>query len=385
MPWTLYYNLQAPGEREALEIERHLLEECPDVDSLSVRRQGIPFGDTALDVFFIDELFRTDNEDLIRIALRRSSYPQVPPEVSRTVQQRLIDEFLANPEARSRFAERLIAPIRERRDYRALAQALMPIQQLPPGVALTYENPGADAMMRDFESFHGSPTTLPSGVGASIMQVEHHLRGGTQSTRSIVRGLFGMLASHVGHYLQLAGSSHPGNNGVFLITEVGTFDGVEIAGGDMIDLSGSMGWRVEAPADFEPLYVAYPAGNRRGVGVGARLREILPPTSFSLLLDLLREGEGPPPPGGVTEAAAHIHGLMGNDVRGDATVHAALTHYSHVSGYTPDEPGFFPVTPLTTRPMTGFGFNTLISEVPQEAPRVTGWSVILDDGFLDDD
>ena len=419
MPWTLYYNHQAPGERESLEIERHLLEECPDVDSLSVRRQGIPFGDTALDVFFVDDLFRTDNEDLIRIALRRSTYPQVPSEVPRTVQQRLIDEFLANPEARSRFAERLIAPIRERRDYRALAQALMPIQQLPlpPGVALTYENPVTDATLRDFEAYHGSPAPLPSGFGASIMQVEHHLRGGVQSTRSLVRGLSGMLYGHVGHLLHLTGSSHPGNNGIFLITEVGTFDAVEIAGGDMIDLSGSMDWHVEAPremgdlssafvtdlnlpparsmellVDFEPLYVANPAGNRRGLGVGALLREVIPPASF----DLLREGHRPMPPGGVAEAQAHIHGLLLNDMRGDATVHATLAHYSHVSGYTPDEPGFFPVTPLTRMPLTGFGLVSEISNMvhdeitleispKKEAPPVTGWSVILDDGFLDDD
>ena len=139
MPWTLYYNLEAPGEREALQIERDLFERCPDVDSIAVRRQGIPFGDTALDVFFVDELFRTNNEDLIRLALRRSSYPQVPPEVSRTVEQRIIDEFLANPEARSRFAERLIAPIREQRNYTALARAIMPVQQLPPGAMSIYD------------------------------------------------------------------------------------------------------------------------------------------------------------------------------------------------------------------------------------------------------
>jgi hypothetical protein len=247
VPWTLYYNLQAPGERESLEIERRLLEECPDVDSLSVRRQGIPFGDTALDVFFIDELFRTDNEDLIRIALRRSSYPQVPPEVSRTVQQRLIDEFLANPEARSRFAERLIAPIRERRNYRALAQAIMPIQQLPPGALPIYD--------RDPEV--AASITLPSGFGASIMQVEHHLAGGAQSTRSIVRGLSGMLSSHVGHYLRLTGSSRPGNNGLWMITHVLSDDWVQIAGGDAIDFSDSMAWSVLAPRETGDLGSAF--------------------------------------------------------------------------------------------------------------------------------
>ena len=77
---------------------------------------------------------------------------------------------------------------------------------------------------------------------------------------------------------------------------------------------------------------------------------------------------------------------MSNDMRGDATVHATLAHYSHVSGYTPDEPGFFPVTPLTQRPLTGFLLTEELKITPQEEkPRVSGWEVILDDHFLDDD
>jgi hypothetical protein len=92
------------------------------------------------------------------------------------------------------------------------------------------------------------------------------------------------------------------------------------------------------------------------------------------------------PPSGVSEATAHVNGLLDNDMRGDVTVRATLAQYARVSGYTPDEPGFFPVTPLTTRPMTGFALVKEVSNDKEKVPEVrdTVWARLLGDILPDD-
>lgn len=57
---------------------------------------------------------------------------------SAELRERIIQQYLEHPEARSRLAQSMAAPLYRRRDDQAIARAMFPVEQLPPGARPIY-------------------------------------------------------------------------------------------------------------------------------------------------------------------------------------------------------------------------------------------------------
>lgn len=280
MPWTLYYPIPTPGEDEEFHQEYDLLASHPDVARVRFIEPD-PSGvvATRLEVWFEDELFRTEDPVLHHI---RSLRQPAPPKTDTELKQHILDQYLntigldrdpsgsAGRDGRLRLAASMIAPIRRQLDYSSIARRTFLVEQLPEGALPIYDRDLGVAQMvmpdppvldqgQTGDSFsHGiqsltasferaeelarqalnSPVvtiddlfTTPAPRPPSLYEhvegynPEAPIQSGTSATITLIdaaglvqiRGLHGMGPTSVGHYLELQSSPHPGNNGRFLI------------------------------------------------------------------------------------------------------------------------------------------------------------------------
>jgi hypothetical protein len=278
VPWTLHYWLTSPERFEEHRRERELFEHHPDVERV-VDRTDLH---TILEVWFEDELFRTDEPALLaihkfrrrsRVDLREVDLGDIakgqppattdprfrapvidaefveepPPGVPDDVRQRLVQQALGDPEYRRRLALGFAAPLRRSIDYQSIARRTFLVEQLPDGALPVYDRdppappvmdqgqtgsavahaPLPGVVMTDYSTVHGyDPGPTPSGApirnghGAYIQQLGHPL--------ALVSGLNGMGPDSVGRHLEISGSPNHENNGVFVIVRVDNMSSVWI-------------------------------------------------------------------------------------------------------------------------------------------------------------
>lgn len=182
MPWTLRYSNDIDG-RVTRNAHRALFADIPEVQSIDVLRHPVP----SLVVTFRG----TPEEEPDSPALRRihDQYGWVErPVLERRISDRLIgfestlergpnrngDEFpppdvrdqiiqqyLANPEGRSRLAQSMAAPIRRSLDYQATARRTFLVEPLPEGALPTYDR---DPDVSLVSGLMPDPLTVPEWV-----------------------------------------------------------------------------------------------------------------------------------------------------------------------------------------------------------------------------
>lgn len=230
MPWTLLYPLQTLEERAAYRREVTQLRESPDVEFIGELRRGSsslvepvltpPWPErVVLIVRFHDELERTDNPVLLSIHERRiiqserDRQPPPPPPtdlpLDEQARQRIVSEYIQSPTGRTRLAASMVQPLRQRMDYSAIGRRTFLVEQLPEGALPIYDRDPEVTRTLNF----GDAFTTPLQAGNSARIIEAY--GG----RSRIDGLTGMTPASLGRYIEIHGSSHSGNNGIFQIVE----------------------------------------------------------------------------------------------------------------------------------------------------------------------
>lgn len=322
--------------------ERELLEHHPDVERVLDRTDL----HTILEVWFEDELFRTDEPALLDIREKRrrpkakappattdprfngvidAEFEEVqPPGVPLSDDQRraLIERAIGTVEGRRTLAQTMMGPIRRNLDYQSIARRTFLVEQLPQGALPTYDrDPQVAPMIMDqghtgaatgssraiqnlYETMigydpagahlpDGTPLGAPetSGSTAIIAQVQ----GGTAQ----ISGLAGMRATDIGRYLEISGSAQPGNNGLFQIVRVDYAAVAWISNPNAVQDFIALRWALYHPppfernADyrfFEASFVTDPPDPR------ARLQQMVHPGEKVLVLDSLGKIEIPKEP-----------------------------------------------------------------------------------------
>lgn len=251
--------------------ERGVLASHRDVERV-VELQSVEYVgriEHSLEVWFEDELYRTEDPTLLVIHKERQTLQPLPPisptklaerlhtvfnphrEVPEDLQETLIARAISTSEGRSRLAAAMIEPLRRRFDYGALSRSLMPIQQLPPNAA-DYFSPGIDGM---FSQPHDTPTLYTSVTGYDVPP-QQPLQSGTSAAIAEVSlsglariiGLQGMSSSVVALYLEIGGSLHAGNNGMFPIVMVNDPNSVWVQNpGASLDYYPRLTWAMHRP------------------------------------------------------------------------------------------------------------------------------------------
>ena len=252
MSWTLFYPLHNLEERVVYRREISRLRGSPDVEFVADLRRGFPLQEvvqepagehTVVLVRFHDELMRTDDPGLLEIHERRRVRSAPPPTTSPptssppTIEQRILSEYLQSAEGRHRLAVAMAQPLQRRLDYQSVARSAFMVEQLPEG-ALPIYNREAVGVPHTTSAF-SSP--IQQGLGAQIIAV--------MGDRARIANLHGFMSpASVGRYLEIRGSIHPGNNGVFQIVEFNSPTSVWIVNSHAsVDYTTGCSW-LEHPA-----------------------------------------------------------------------------------------------------------------------------------------
>lgn len=253
MPWRLYY-LRTPDEDQAFSREFDVLVSNPDVARVLERETVAPA--RVLEVWFHDELFRTEDPTLLNLHVQRrhaSLYTPPPtgvdgvidalfhevstPVVPSEAQREIVRRYLESPDARRALAQTMIAPLRRSRDYASLARRMLQVEPMPPG-AIPYAPPVMDqgrtgdatappqtpysAMGGYAVERGGYAVQQPADIGAAIQSGATAFIAEVQQPQGLARidGLHGMHAGCIGHRISITTSPHLGNNGVWPIVSV---------------------------------------------------------------------------------------------------------------------------------------------------------------------
>lgn len=176
MPWTLRYPDSIDG-RVTRNHHRQMFGATTEVESLEVRQFPVP----SLIVNWRNEQTTTDSPELQAI-YRQYGYEEVEVPIQavghgfdRTVnmngdvvtpevRQQIIAEYLANPGARERFTQAMIAPIRRNLDYQSTARRTFMVEELPEGALPVYDrDPEPGAMRTVTTTPHVRPDWLKEG------------------------------------------------------------------------------------------------------------------------------------------------------------------------------------------------------------------------------
>jgi hypothetical protein len=288
----LHYWLTAPEKYAGYHEDRDLLDRHPDVERV-IDRTDLH---TVLEVWFVDELFRTDDPALLemhaRAQPRAPEVPQPPGATPEEVRQGIIDRYLATPSlGRMSLARGFIEPLRRRMDYSGIARRALVVDRLPEGALPIYDrDPDVAGMSLPPPPPLSQPSDIPTlglttdGMFGTTFERLADLRDGALGEdlgfrptglggpgvyqygmpilsgngaaiativagRVEINGLNGVgPQQHVGHYLQIMGSSHPGNNGTFPIVEVNSSVSVWIVNPNAtLDYFPALMWNVYAP------------------------------------------------------------------------------------------------------------------------------------------